>query len=138
MLLYHQTYLLYAIQIKLKSAKAYEAIKYFMNTVIIPNKKISDKFLIDIEADVDAGWLDDYNQFFRLYLDMGFKIDKIETALLKNLTKNDGIESGDKKPIIEFCEEVERPNHDPIQYKIAYFLDADNEALAIEDLNTLD
>ena len=102
MLLMYQTYLLYNIQIKLKSAKSFTAINYFFNRIKRTKQKISDKIFQKVEADVDIGWLDSYNKFIKSYLNMGFGREKLNTELNESITEHDTMQIVSKKPILEF------------------------------------
>ena len=53
MLLMYQTYLLYNIEIQLKSANAYKAINYFLKRIKRAKQKISDQFFEHIKSDID-------------------------------------------------------------------------------------
>ena len=102
MLLKRQTYLSYNIEIKLKSAEAYEAIIYFLKRIKIFDQKISDQFFRKVEADVDIGWLDSYNKFIKSYLNMGFDREELRTELNESITEHDKMQIVSKKPILEF------------------------------------
>ena len=93
MLLTYQTYLLYNIKVKLESADAYKAINYFLEKIRRANQKISNKFFQHVEAHVDADWLGYYNEFTKLYIDMGFRMRKLDTTLNDNLTEYDTTKS---------------------------------------------
>ena len=89
MLLMYQVYLLYNFKFKLESAEAFKAVNYFLKRIKRTKQKISNKFFVKVEAHVDRDWLDYYNEFAKLYLEMGFKIRKFETLINENLLEND-------------------------------------------------
>ena len=83
-LLNYQKYLLYRLCINLQTAEAYKAINYFLEKV---DKRISAKFFQGVNADISIETLNEYNKFFKQYINMGFKESKLYTKVHKDLEK---------------------------------------------------
>ena len=138
MLLLYKTYLLYNIEVDLGSIEAFRAINNFLKQIKTAKQKISDKFFRKVGASVDIDWLDEFNEFSKQYLEMGFPINIFQTTLNQNLTEQNVAINENKKPILEFCDYAKYPNNDKCQYKTVYFLDFDEATLRTENLDTLD
>ena len=82
MLLKYQTYLLYNVSIKLESSDAFKAINYFLKTV---EGAISYQFFWTVEAYAGKSWIDLYNEFVKLYLEKGFKYEKLNVKVIRAL-----------------------------------------------------
>ena len=82
MLVKYQTYLLYDVRVKLKSLEAFEAINYLLNRV---KGNISHKFFRKVKASIGQEDVKLYNQFIKLYLEKGFKSNKLSIEEKDNL-----------------------------------------------------
>ena len=83
MLLDYRTYLLYNIDVNLKSADSFKAINYFLKRV---KGKISSNFFNEVNATISLKWLDYYNEFIRRFMNMGFNAEKINTTVCSDLS----------------------------------------------------
>ena len=82
MLLSYQTYLLYDVQVNLRSSNAYKSINYFLKRI---DGRISHKFFRKVEAHADLEWIEFYKDFMKRYIEMSFKITKIHITLRHNV-----------------------------------------------------
>ena len=85
MLLNYETYLLYNVDINVKSSKAFKAINYFLKRI---KGRISRFFFSNVETDVSLDWLNYYNDFVKLYMKMGFRLENIDLTLDQKLSRH--------------------------------------------------
>ena len=84
MLLNYQTYLLYNIDVNLRSQDSFKAINYFLKRV---EGRISSNFFNGVNASISLKWLDYYNEFAKRYIDMGFNTEYLYTTVCEDLSK---------------------------------------------------
>ena len=83
MLLNYQTYLIYNINVNLKTADSFKAINYFLKRV---KGRISPNFFDEVNATISLKWLDYYNEFIKKFISMGFNTRSVNTTVCSDLS----------------------------------------------------
>ena len=93
--------MLYVLKLNLRSIQEFIAIDYFLKAIKATKQKISKNFFQNVEAHIGINWLDYYNEFAKMYVDMGFKLNRLFTTLNWSLTMT-RLDWISKKPVVEF------------------------------------
>ena len=95
-------------------------------------------FFRKVKATVGIDWLEEYNEFTKLYFGMNFKMNKISTDYHESLLKQDKADLSSQKPTIEFFDYVCSPNSDQCEYKIVKLIETDTGRFKCKNLDTID
>ena len=132
-LLGYKTYMLYNLDIRLESKKAYDAALFFLKKV----GKVAYNLFSNVDWLVTKKTVKDFNQFIKLYLDKGFLPENVDVDIDDFLDSYEDTPQYKKLPKLEFLSEVSFPFNRVAPFKIADMFAIDEERIELSNLDEI-